>query len=69
MVELQIVILAVAGSSPVGHPTFSIFSTPSTARNYSVTESLAGLRFSGIQAARFDPILPRMTPFDPKKCG
>ena len=24
MVELQIVVLAVAGSSPVGHPTFTL---------------------------------------------
>ena len=42
MVELQIVILAVAGSSPVGHPTFPILFR---ARNHAVTEAIAGLLF------------------------
>ena len=49
MVELQIVILAVAGSSPVGHPTFPILFR---ARNYPLSEALAGFHLSGFLDAK-----------------
>ncbi len=53
MVELQIVILAVAGSSPVGHPTFPALSKPAIAMSQ---RHLRASVFSGIPVEKCDAV-------------
>ena len=53
MVELQIVILAVAGSSPVGHPTFPTPSRPAIAMSQ---RHLRASFFSGIALEKCDAV-------------